>query len=279
VTTANREQADHWNGLEAAHWVTGQVAYDRMLEPLTKLLLDAARLEQGDDVLDVGCGCGATSRAAADLVDPGRVMGIDLSVPMLERGQELAADRKNLFFEVADAQVKAFAGDFDAVISRLGVMFFSDPVAGFTNLRLAAKAGGRLSFVCWQPLTANEWLMVSAEAFSQHVAVPQIGGPPGGPGMFALADAQRTTEMLSSSGWKEIQVEPHQVEILLGGAETLEGAVEYVRAGSLGRTVLTGLDPAIQERALDSLRDALAAHLSSGGVRLGAAVWVVSAAA
>jgi SAM-dependent methyltransferase len=91
VRIANQEQADHWNGEEASHWVTHQAAYDRMLAPFTAMLLDAAALRPGDRVLDVGCGCGATTCAAARAAAPGRVLGVDLSEPMLARGQASAA--------------------------------------------------------------------------------------------------------------------------------------------------------------------------------------------
>lgn len=102
---ANQQQADHWNGEKASHWVTHQAAYDRMLAPFTDMLLDAAAPRPGDQVLDVGCGCGATTCAAAQAAAPGRILGVDLSEPMLARGQAsmAAAGLANATFERADA--------------------------------------------------------------------------------------------------------------------------------------------------------------------------------
>jgi cyclopropane fatty-acyl-phospholipid synthase-like methyltransferase len=84
MTIANPEQAEHWNGDEARHWITHQARYDRMLAPMADLLLHAAALIPGERLLDIGCGCGATTLAAARNVAPGEALGIDLSAPMLD---------------------------------------------------------------------------------------------------------------------------------------------------------------------------------------------------
>jgi SAM-dependent methyltransferase len=280
---ANHEQAQHWNSGEAGHWVTHQAAYDRMLAPFTGMLLGAAALRPGDQVLDIGCGCGATSRAAALAVAlavaPGPVLGVDLSAPMLARARAGAhgAGLTNATFEQADAQIRPFdEAAFDTAISRFGIMFFTDPVAAFGNLRRATSPGGRLAFVCWQDVTANDWLLVPGTALGQHVALPDPGLP-GAPGMLAFADPGRVRAVLSGAGWRDIDVAPQHTSMLLGGGGTLDEAVEFLRAGSMGRTLLAGADPSTAARALRSVRDALAQHLTDDGVRLDAAVWCVSA--
>ena len=281
MTIANTEQAEHWNSSEAEHWVTHQYAYDRMLEPFATMVCEAAALRSGDTVLDVGCGCGATTRAAATIVAPGRALGVDLSAPMLARAHADAttAGLANVAFEQADAQIHPLdAGAFDAVISRFGVMFFADPIAAFANLRRATRPGGRLAFVCWQDLVANEWMVVAGGAIAQHVPLPDLG-PPTAAGMFAFADPDRVRDLLSSAGWDKISIEARQTSMLLGGGGTLDETVEFLRTGSMGRTLLDGVDPATAERAVSAVRDALAAHLGDDGVRLGAAVWCVRASA
>src|SRR6516165_5201596 len=156
MTGVNVDQTAHWNNInEMGHWVTEQAHHDRMLAVFSSMLFEATHLVRGERVLDVRCGCGATTRAAAELVAPGSVLGVDLSAAMLARARTDARSARldNVVFEQADAQVHSFeASGFDVTISRFGLMFFDDPVAAFANLHTATRAGGRLVFVCWQPL-------------------------------------------------------------------------------------------------------------------------------
>jgi len=279
MSIANEDQAAHWNGEEAEHWVVEQTRYDEMLKPFVNMLLDAADIRSGDRVLDVGCGCGATTIAAARASAPARATGVDLSQPMLARAEELAAAAgvPNVGFERADAQVHRFAEPFHAVLSRFGIMFFVDPVAAFANLRQAA-ADGRLAFVCWQEFAANEWLRVPSAALAQHVPLQGLGEP-GPVGMFAFADVERIRRTLSEAGWRDVDVTSRHVPLLVGGSGTVETALEFLRRGSIGRRVLTGAQPAAAARALDAVRDALAPYATEEGVRLDGAVWLVTAAA
>jgi SAM-dependent methyltransferase len=282
MTIVNRDQAEHWNsGEDAGHWVTHHARYDQMLEPFTGVILDAAHLTPADRVLDVGCGCGATTLAAARAVTSGDAVGVDLSVTMLARAREAAeaAGVRNVTFEVGDAQVHPFQpASFDAVISRFGVMFFADPVGAFANLRAATRTGGIVSFVCWQPLAANEWLLVPGAALAEHVPLPDFGSTDA-PGMFAFADPDRVRRVLSDAGWHGVDVMSEQPSILVGGGGTLDNAVDFLRTGSMGRNLLAGVDPDTEARAIASVRDALAPHVEVDGVRLEAAVWMVTATA
>jgi SAM-dependent methyltransferase len=279
---ANHDQAQRWNsGEDAGHWLTNQAHHDRMLEPFLAMIFEAAAIGAGDRVLDVGCGCGATTRAAAARAAEGEVTGIDLSAAMLERGRAdaVATGLSNVSFIQGDAQVHHFEpGGFDAVISRFGMMFFADPVAAFTNLRAAATDGGRLVFVCWQPAAANEWLLVPGAALAEHLPLPEPA-PADAPGMFGLADPDRVRAILTDAGWRNIEVIPARTPMLLGGGGTVDDAVDFVRTGSQGRTVLAVADPDTAARALESLRTALSAYADSDGVRLNAAVWLVGAQA
>lgn len=278
MKTANHDQVEHWNDSEAiGDWITYQERYDRMLEPFAKLILDAAGLSPGEQVLDIGCGCGATTLAAARAVAPGAVVAIDLSAAMLERARENAAKTGlvNASFEQADAQVHRIGGSYDAVISRFGVMFFADPVAAFANLLAATRAGGRLAFACWQPLADNEWLLVPLAALAEHVPLPDLDEP-GAPGMFSLSDTNRLRQVLSDAGWRDVRASSERTPILVGGG-TLDDAVGYLRGRSIVRRMLADVDQATQDRAFTSVREALVRHADGDGVRLHASVWVVTA--
>jgi SAM-dependent methyltransferase len=278
MSIANTNQAERWNtGDGVAHWVDNQDRYDRMNAPFAAMILDAAGLSPGTDVLDVGCGCGGTTLAAARLVAPGQAVGLDLSRPMLSRARAgaQAAGLGNAEFRHGDAQVHPLEpARFGAVLSRFGVMFFADPVAAFANIRAATRPGGRLVFVCWQPLAANQWLLVPRAALAEHV--PPAGfGTDDGPGMFAFADPDRIRQVLAGAGWRDIEITAEQVPILVGGGGSVEDAVEFLRTGSMGRAMLAGADAGTTARALASVRATLAQYADAEGVRLGAAVWLV----
>jgi len=282
MSIANTDQAERWNsGEDLAHWLDNQARYDRMNEPFTALILDAAAFRPGAQVLDVGCGCGGTTLAAARLIAPGQGVGVDLSGPMLARARARAeaAGLGNAVFQQGDAQVHPFGpARFDTVISRFGTMFFADPVAAFANVRSAVRPGGRLIFVCWQPLAANQWLLVPGAALAEHLPPPGFGSGDG-PGMFAFADPDRVRPILAAAGWRDIEITSEPRSILVGGGGSVDDAVEFLRTGSMGRMMLAGADADTVDRAVASVRAALTPYADAEGVHLDAGVWLVQAAA
>ncbi|TDJ25619.1 MAG: class I SAM-dependent methyltransferase, partial [Gammaproteobacteria bacterium] len=143
----NEAQIEYWNSWMGERWVQNQEDLDQLLAPLSEAAINATALQEGERVLDVGCGCGTTSLVMADR---GAITtGIDVSRPMLEHARTRAEGRSNPEFVLADAALHEFNGDFDLLFSRFGVMFFVEPVAAFANLRSALRPGGRVCFLCW----------------------------------------------------------------------------------------------------------------------------------
>jgi len=132
-----------------------------------------------------------------------------------------------------------------------------------------------MAFVCWQPLIANQWLIVAEAALAEDVPLPDPAEP-GAPGMFSLDEPSRIRRILGDAGWRQITVTSQEIPILVGGG-SVDDAVAFLRAGALGRRMLDGADAATQARAMQSVRHALAGHAGPDGVRLGAAVWLVQA--
>lgn len=204
--TSNAAQADYWNSQPGRNWVTHQADMDLLLAGATDLLMNAAKPREGEHVLDIGCGAGASTFAVARAVAPGgSVLGVDISTPLVERALARRAELAigNADFLVADAQDHPFVPDsYDLVASRFGVMFFSDSVAAFRNLLGALRPGGRALFACWAGAEHNPWFSVPNRATAARLG-PAASAPADAPGPLAFADAQRVVRMLEEAGFAD----------------------------------------------------------------------------
>ncbi len=207
--------------------------------------------------------------------------GLDISQPLIEVASNRAVGEgiDNVAFLVADAQTHGFAdGEFSLIVSQFGLMFFDDPEGAFSNLRRALVPGGRLSFVCWQDLVANEWLMVVGRAVAEHGDLPGCGGRCAGPGMFALKRPDETVALLEAAGFTEVEVEPTVTTVLLAGGADVDASLEFPFGMGMVRGLLGRLSADDRPRALDGVRaDLVERYEPDVGVSLGAAGWLVSA--
>jgi SAM-dependent methyltransferase len=274
MTAANEAQREAWNGDSGHRWVADADRRDAVLAPVADVLLTAARLTSGEDVLDIGCGCGATTLVAARTVRPGTVTGVDISAPMLAVARKRAGNDAHVSFVQADAQTDDLARNaFDVAISRFGTMFFDDAIAAFTNIATAVRPGGRLCLATWQPLAANEWLLVPGAALLRYGSLPDTSGT--GPGMFAQSDPAAVTAVLERAGWRDVEVERVTVRLRLG--RDAEDATDYFADIGLARELLATIDETDRTRAVGDVTSALAAHATDDGVLLDAAIYVIGA--
>ncbi|PWU08933.1 MAG: SAM-dependent methyltransferase [Terriglobia bacterium] len=276
--TYNEDQRTFWNGINGEYWARNQDRMDRILAPMNGPLLDFAAPAAGSAVVDVGCGCGATTVALASRVGPaGRVTGIDISEPMLGRARERLREHSNTTFllgDAADLSLKNLGAEL--IVSRFGVMFFGDPVAAFSNLRTALVPGGRIHFACWRPIPENPWLQVPLHAAYEHV--PRLPKPgPEEPGPFSFADPERVTRILIAAGFGMPTFRPLDIELDIAAGGTLEDAAIHAVEIGPTRRALAEQPEEIQALALESIRRALAPYAAPDGVKLSGAVWLVGA--
>jgi SAM-dependent methyltransferase len=273
---ANTDMVEYWNGRPAGVWVREAERFDSMLAPFGRRLLEAAALQSGERVLDVGCGNGAVSLEAARAVgSSGGVTGLDLSAPMLEVARRRVKEHGvDVSFVQGDAQAAAFDQPFDVVLSRFGVMFFEEPEAAFANLARAVRPDGRLCFVCWQEMFANEWIAVPAMAMVDHVGIPELPES-GAPGPFSLADTERTEELLGAAGWSEITIEEHKDSMRMGSDP--EDVVAFMLSDEMGRRLSDGKDPEAVKAGTEATIEALRPYATAQGVVLTGACLLVGA--
>ena len=196
----NADMLAFWNGAGGHIWVERQHHTDITLAQATDALVAFAAPRTGERVVDIGCGCGAPTLEFARAVGAhGRVVGMDISGPMLAEGERRAkaAGLANIDWCPADPATAALDA-YDLITSAFGVMFFGDRVAAFTNMRRRAEPNARMALLCWRSLAENPWMEVPMKAVAQHLP-PRPKPVSHEPGMFAFADPGHVTDVLVTS--------------------------------------------------------------------------------
>ena len=248
------------------------IDYDAELRAHNERFRAATGVAPGNHVLDIGCGAGQSTRDAARAATAGRVLGVDVSAPMLEQARRLtiAEQLDNATYEHGDAQVHPFApGDHDLAISRFGTMFFSDPAAAFSNIARALRVGGRLVLLVWQSRERNEWAVAIGTA---------LNGPaqPIAPAMkaFSLGDRTATASVLESAGFDDVRFSDVREPVFYG--PDVASAMDFV----LGFTseTLASMPATDAARARERLRDTLHDHgTAHDGVVFDSRAWLITA--
>lgn len=274
----NADQIAYWNGPGGKHWTERQQLQDIVLSPVSEVLINRAAVKSGQTVIDIGCGCGATSfDLLREVGAGGRVTGIDISQPMLGRAKELAPAGAPVDFVLADATVYPFPpARTDLLFSRFGVMFFAEPSESFANMRKALRPDGRLVFACWRTPRDNPWMMLALQEAYKHVPkLPEM--KPDDPGPFSFANEERVRRILGEAGFADVELERVDLSLDIATGRGLEAAVETVLAIGPASRALENQPEEKIAAATQSIRTALAARQTGDAVPLGGSIWIVTA--
>jgi SAM-dependent methyltransferase len=283
VAPANQEATDAWSGPLFDRFLRFRPYVAEGLGAHGEVAMEAHPPRPGDRALDIGCGFGDTTRRLAELVgDGGEAVGIDVAEPFVELAREEASATgvDNVEFRLGDVQVAELGGPYDYVFSRMGVMFFANPVAALRNIRAAMRPGGRLTVVVWRRKLDNPWVWEAEQVVEQYLEHPEeTEEPTCGPGPFSMANADTVTEQLRIAGFEAIELRRSDLPMPMG---TLDNAVDLTMAiGPAGEVLRLWGDRAeeIRPRIASEIGAALKQFETEDGVRAPASTWIVSALA
>ncbi|MEP7366055.1 MAG: methyltransferase domain-containing protein [Acidobacteriota bacterium] len=203
----------------------GYETYWRLqIAPAQRCLLDMAALSRGERVLDVACGTGLVTLAAAEAVGPaGYVLGTDISEEMVLRSRRHAVARAlhNIQFERAEAAETGLpTSGFDAALCSLGLMYVPDPVAALCAMRRSLKPGGRLGAAVWGQRDRCGWagIFPVVDARVQSDVCPMF---------FQLGTGDALRMAMTAAGLENIEVERIATRLEYGTAADAIGAAFY----------------------------------------------------
>jgi SAM-dependent methyltransferase len=278
-TVANAAQQEYWNTVAGPRWVGLGGFVEQRVRAVNDLLLARSAVAAGERVLEIGCGTGAATVPFAEAVgERGRVVGIDISEPMLAGARQRVAESglRNISLLQADAQTHRFDPDsFDLITSRFGVMFFADPIAAFRNVLPAARRGGRLCFACWAALEDNRHWLIPYEVALRHLGSPAPKDPHA-PGPMAFSEPGYVRSFLGTAGFDAIEIHRETPDII--GSTPEEEAEHACIMGPSGRLIdEKSPDEATRETIRREMTEAFAAYAEGGGMLLPSTVFLVTA--
>lgn len=274
----NQEQKEFWNEKKGKIWVSLESNIDKMLGPLGHHAIKILNPKSGEKILDIGCGTGSTSQSLSKLVgENGLITGIDISEPILRFAKNQLENRniKNIDFIQEDAQTFNLSNfNYDAIFSRFGIMFFEDPFFAFKNIKKSLNSRGRITFICWSNREENDWITLSSKVASQFLELPPKNNPRE-PGPFAFEEYSYIKEILTKSGWKNINIKNHKENIIVG--KTLDHAAAFLSKMGPMSVPFENSNEKTKAKVIEALKECYSKYLIPKGVEFHFSTWIVSA--
>ncbi|HXE99300.1 MAG TPA: class I SAM-dependent methyltransferase [Solirubrobacterales bacterium] len=285
VVDDNVEATEAWNGPLFDIWIEYRDVVAEGLRDHGEATLAARPPQEGDRVLDIGCGLGDTTVRLAALVGAsGHAHGVDVAERMIETAIEEAAEAglENVSFATCDVELTKFDQTFDYAFSRMGTMFFANPVAALRNVREALVPGGLLNMVVWRRKLDNEFMHRAEQVVDQYLEEPEeYDVPRCGPGPFSMANADTVTDLLKHAGYADIRLARQDLPYKIG--DDLEHAVAFNMALGPAAELLRMWGERVDDirpKIAADLRAALADFVVDGGAVVApSSTWAVTARA
>jgi SAM-dependent methyltransferase len=282
AAAANAEAIEAWDGPLYDRWVRFRHIVTDGLGAHGEEALRLYPPQRGQRVLDVGCGLGDTTRRIAELVgSDGEAVGVDAAARMIETAEREAREAgvPNARFAVADVQSDDLGGPYDMAFSRMGTMFFANPVAALRNVRSALRPGGRLVMVVWRRREDNDWIYRGQQIVEGIVSRPEeYDEPTCGPGPFSMAGADTTSDILLHAGFADVAL--HRCDLPIKSGSDVEEAIDITMAiGPAGEILRLQGDRAahLHDQVRQALREGIAEFETPDGVWAPASTWIVTA--
>jgi ubiquinone/menaquinone biosynthesis C-methylase UbiE len=276
-----REFVDFWNEILVPKFIRFKHILVDGLTHHSAAIFPSLPVNEGDKVLDVGCGFGDTAIQLAGRVGPGgSVVGIDCCPAFLDVGiaDAAAAGLTNVTFIEGDAQIYPFAPEYHFVFSRFGTMFFGNPVQGMRNMRTALKPGGLMTMIVWRTSADNPWLGLAKQVVLDFLPPPGEDGRTCGPGPFSMSDQETVTGMLRSAGYVDAVFERVDAPVLVGSTprDSMGFQLALGPAGEVFREA-GDLAEERREEIEGALEDAISPYLTDEGIVMASSSWVITA--
>jgi ubiquinone/menaquinone biosynthesis C-methylase UbiE len=206
MTNESNSTLREWSE-SARYWEKHAATLRQIFAPVTTALIAEAGITSGQNILDVAGGTGEPSLAIAEVVSPtGSVTCTDAIDEMVHAAEREALRRKitNVRFRHCTADTLPFPDNtFDATISRLGVMFFPNPLNALREMLRVTKPGGSLALVVWDKSDVNPFLNVVTMVLSRYVETAEADED--APGAFRFAEHGKLARILRDAGASEVR--------------------------------------------------------------------------
>ncbi len=253
-----------WNTAAEA-WHRWSPLLNRWLGPATETMLDMCEIKKGSRVLDVAAGAGEQTMAAANRVgSSGRVLATDLSPEILHFASTSAklAGLNNVQTQVIDGEnlAQLTVAPFDAVISRVGLIYFPDQQKALTGMKQQLRTGGKVAAMVYSTAETNAFFSIPVSIIRRRAKLP--APMPGQPGPFSLGGDGKLAAVFAEAGFKNIDIETISAPVRVSSAtECLQ--FEQESFGALHQ-MLSGLSDMEQDEAWCEIEEALAQFETEG---------------